>query len=181
MLKSLSRIWLFVTPWTIPCQAPLSMELSRQEYWSGLPFPSPADLPDPGIKPVSPALQAASLLTKPAGKSYVDVQGLTLIWLWSTRNSQPPLPSRVTPTTPPTHSMDHLGGRKLQCSFGERLWVGSKAPSCVLGQERSKTPVDVPFKQKAVTGTQFPSWSLAPANTLLSVCACFLSFLIKYR
>jgi len=42
-----------VTPWAIACQAPLSLEFSRQEYWSGLPFPSPGDLPDPGIRPVS--------------------------------------------------------------------------------------------------------------------------------
>ena len=41
----------FVTPWTVPSQAPLSMEFSRQEYWSGLPFPTPGDLPDPGIEP----------------------------------------------------------------------------------------------------------------------------------
>ena len=49
-----------VTPWTVACQAPLSMGFSRQEYWSGLPFPSPGDLPDPGIEPASPALQADS-------------------------------------------------------------------------------------------------------------------------
>ena len=49
------------TPWTIACQAPLSMGFSRQEYWSGLPFPSPGDLPDPGIEHRSPTLQADSL------------------------------------------------------------------------------------------------------------------------
>ena len=49
--KSLSRIWLFATLWTVACQAPLSMGFSRQEYWSGLPCPLPEDLPDPGIKP----------------------------------------------------------------------------------------------------------------------------------
>ena len=57
-MKSLSRVRLFATPWTVACQAPLSMEFSRQEYWSGLPFPSPGDLPDLGIEPMSPALQA---------------------------------------------------------------------------------------------------------------------------
>ena len=46
------------TPWTVTCQAPLSMGFSRQDYWSGLPFPSPEDLPNPGIEPRSPALQA---------------------------------------------------------------------------------------------------------------------------
>ena len=50
-----------VTPWTVAHQAPLSMEFSRQEYWSGFPFPFPKDLPDPGIEPRSPALQADSL------------------------------------------------------------------------------------------------------------------------
>ena len=50
-VKSLSRVRLFVTPWTVAYQAPLSTGFSRQEYWSGLPFPSPGDLPDPGIKP----------------------------------------------------------------------------------------------------------------------------------
>ena len=53
-----------VTPWTIAQRSPLSMGFFRQEYWSGLPFPSPGDLPSPGIKPGSPALKADSLLTK---------------------------------------------------------------------------------------------------------------------
>ena len=48
---SVTHIWLFVTPWTVPCQAPLSMEFSRQEYWNGLPFPTPGDFPDLGMKP----------------------------------------------------------------------------------------------------------------------------------
>ena len=52
-LSRFSRVQLFATPWTVACQAPLSMGFSRQEYWSGLPFPSPGDLPDPGIKPAS--------------------------------------------------------------------------------------------------------------------------------
>ena len=51
----------FATLWTVAHQAPLSMGFSRQEYWSGLPFPSPGDLPDPGIKPAFPALQVDSL------------------------------------------------------------------------------------------------------------------------
>jgi len=55
-VKLFSRVWLFVTPWTIAYQAPLSMGFSRQEYWSGLPLPSPGDLPDPGIKPRFPTL-----------------------------------------------------------------------------------------------------------------------------
>ena len=56
------------TPWTVVCQAPLSMGFPRQEYWSGLPFPSPGDLPDPGIKPASPALAGGFFTTEPPGK-----------------------------------------------------------------------------------------------------------------
>ena len=70
--KSLSCVWLFATPWTIQ-----SMEFSRPEYWSGKPFPSPADLPDPGVKPGSPALQADSLPTEsssgPGGKRLSEI------------------------------------------------------------------------------------------------------------
>ena len=64
----LSRVQCFVTPWTVVHQAPLSMGFSRQEYWSGLSFPSPGDIPDPGIERMSPALQAASSLSEPPGK-----------------------------------------------------------------------------------------------------------------
>ena len=61
----------FATLWTVAHQAPPSMEFSRQEYWSGLPFPSPGDLPDPGIKPRSPALWADTLPAEPPGKPSV--------------------------------------------------------------------------------------------------------------
>ena len=64
MLCHLSHVQLFATPWTVAHQAPLSVGISRQEYWSGLPFPSPGNLPNPGIEPVSPALQADSLLLR---------------------------------------------------------------------------------------------------------------------
>ena len=67
-VKSLSRVRLFATPWTVAYQAPPSMGFSRQEYWSGLPFPSPGDLPNPGIEPVSPALQTDTLPSEPPGK-----------------------------------------------------------------------------------------------------------------
>ena len=63
----LSCVWLFATPWIVACQAPLSMEFSRQEYWSGLPFPSPGDLLNSGIETGSPALQADSLPIEPPG------------------------------------------------------------------------------------------------------------------
>ena len=66
--ESRSRVRLFVISWTAAHQAPLSMGFSRQEHWSGLPFPSPGGLPYPGIESRSPELQADSLLSKPPGK-----------------------------------------------------------------------------------------------------------------
>ena len=68
-VKLLSRVRLFATPWTVAYQAPPSVGFSRQEYWSGLPFPSPGDLPNPGIEPGSPVLQADALPSEPPRKS----------------------------------------------------------------------------------------------------------------
>ena len=67
-MKSLSRVRLFATPWTVAYEASPSMGFSGQEYWSGLPFPSPGDLPDRGIEPGSPALQADAVRSDPPEK-----------------------------------------------------------------------------------------------------------------
>ena len=85
-----SRVRLFATPWTVAHQAPLSMGFSRQEYWSGLPFPSPGDLPNPGIEPRSPAMQADALTSEPPGK---------LIWVVISIKIRPSLWSRTYPST----------------------------------------------------------------------------------
>ena len=88
-MKSLSHVRLFATPWTVARQAPLSMRFSRQECWSGLPFPSPGDLPDPGIEPGSPALESDALTYDPPGKpktqwtrllNTIKVSILVLFW-----------------------------------------------------------------------------------------------------
>ena len=63
MCWSLICVWLFATPWPVACQAPLSIEFSRQEYWSGLPFSSLGDLPKPEVEPGSPTLPAKALAT----------------------------------------------------------------------------------------------------------------------
>ena len=68
MLTHFSRVRLFATLWTVACQDPLSMGFSRQEYWSGLPFLPPGDLPNPGIQPSSPALIGRFFTTEPPGK-----------------------------------------------------------------------------------------------------------------
>jgi len=76
----LSHVQLFGTPWTVACWAPLSMEFSRQEYWSRLSFITPGDLPDPGIKPMSLALLADSLLLSHLGSSFYNRQPINT-WL----------------------------------------------------------------------------------------------------
>ena len=82
-MKLLSHVQLFATPWTVAYQVPPSMGFSRQEYWSGLPFPFPGDLPDPGIKPRSPALQADALPSEPPGKpSVFFLYIIYLIFQW---------------------------------------------------------------------------------------------------
>ena len=68
VLSHFSHLQLFVTLWTIACQAPLSMEFSWQEYWSELLYPPPVDLSDPGMEPRSPTLQAGSLPAEPLRK-----------------------------------------------------------------------------------------------------------------
>ena len=88
--RTLSCVRLFVTPWTVALQAPLSMEFSRQEYWSGLPFPTSGDLPDTGLKPmslVSPALAGEFFITSPP---YMKAH-LHLVRLSAKSNPQPQL------------------------------------------------------------------------------------------
>ena len=87
--KSVSRVQLFVTPWTRVCLAPLSMEFSRPENWNGLPFPFPRGLPNPGIKPRSPALQEDSLPFESPGKpKNMGMGSLSLLqWIFLTQES----------------------------------------------------------------------------------------------
>ena len=78
-VKLLSHVRLFATPWAVAYQAPPSVGFSRQEYWSGLPFTSPGDLPNPGIEPGSPALQADALPSEPPGEAQKYILYLLLI------------------------------------------------------------------------------------------------------
>ena len=81
-VKLLSRVWLFATPRTVAYQASLSIEFSRQEYWIGLPFPSPGDRPDPGIERGSPALRGDTLPSEPPGKLSAKELMLLNWWCW---------------------------------------------------------------------------------------------------
>ena len=106
-VKLLSRVRLFSTPWTVANQAPPSMGFSRQEYWNGSPFPSPGDLPDPGIKPRSPSLQADALTSEPLGNYYL----LCEVWLLLF----------------PFKRQRNWGSGRWSCLFKATQWVSSGA------------------------------------------------------
>ena len=78
MLKSLSHVQLFETPWTVACQAPLSIDYSRQEYWSVLPFPPPGDLPDLRTEPAFPALAGRFFTNEPPWEAPVIILPLLI-------------------------------------------------------------------------------------------------------
>ena len=119
--------WFLVTPETVAWQAPPSTGFSRQEYWSGLPFPSPGDLPDPGIEPRSPAFQADSLLTELWGKPYlyvVEVKTLILQFWWFPHVGEHPLdilPGHWCPFTHHPHPSP-------QWSAQDRTWAHQAQP-----------------------------------------------------
>ena len=126
-VKSLSHVRLFATPWTVAYQAPLSMGFSRQEYWSGLPFPSPGDLPDPGIESRSPTLQADALTSEPPGKpsnEEVKVKSFSRVQLF------------VTPWTAAYQAPPSMGFSR------QEYWSGVPSPS--------------PFKRQCSTITLRP-------------------------
>ena len=93
MLTCLSCVQLSAISWPVAHQAPLSMGFSKQEYWSGLPCLSPGDLPNPGIEPISPPVQADSLPSEPPGKpKNTGVDSISLLqWIFPTQESNPGL------------------------------------------------------------------------------------------
>ena len=109
----LCRVWLFATVQTVAHQAPLSMEFSRQEYWSGLPFPSPEDFPNPGIEPWSPALQADSFRFELQGGPYFT-HGSVFMSVVGFKTGLPctkPIPCRFKTGWPPVNGHgSHLRG-----------------------------------------------------------------------
>ena len=104
-MKLLTRVQLFVTPWTVAYQPPLSMRFSRQQYWSGLPFPSPADLPNPGIEPGSPALQTDAIRLSHQGSPLRDQFSSLRYQFSSVAQSCPTLCDPMNHSTPglPVH------------------------------------------------------------------------------
>ena len=133
-VKSLSCVWLFTTPWTIAYQAPQSMGFSRQEYWSTLPLPSPGDLPNPGIEPEFPELQAYALPSEPQRKPLVwksmVIQGsvIAVIWLklkmWKRRVKS--RKSQIWRSSRPRLG-SHLYARHQALTLLSRQWEPSKS------------------------------------------------------
>ena len=113
MLNCSSRVWLSATLWTVARQASLSMGFSRQEYWSGLPSPSPGDLPDPGVKPRSPTLQADALTSAPPGK-HSSIPQITWIFIGRTNAKA------ETPILWPPDVKSHLIGKDLDAEKDSR-------------------------------------------------------------
>ena len=107
-VKSLSCVRLFVTPRTVACQEFPSMGLSRQEYWKELPFPSPEDLPDPGLEPGSPALQGDSLPSELPGKLRSEQQAKPPKCRQHRPPSSLPQAERLFPTSPEAEVNDSL-------------------------------------------------------------------------
>ena len=127
-MKSLSRVQLFATPWTVAHQAPPSMGFSRQEHWSGLPFPSPGDLLDTGVEPGSPALLVDSLPSEPPGKSDPMLGGSIRF-----RESGPCAPQIMSWRQPPTRE-----STRCPCVSGAHRSVHSTIGSLIthLGSTR---------------------------------------------
>ena len=126
VMLSLSHVHLFANTWIVAHQAPLSMGFSRQEYWSGLPFPSPGDLPNPGIKPRSPTLQADSLLSEPPGKHwtnstvYVKQTLSFILGLWNLDSLQQGMPMWIALCKISAHwSLTNFTCMFTTCYWGE--------------------------------------------------------------
>ena len=115
-VKSLSRVQLFATPWMVAHQVPLTVEFSRQEYGSGLPFPSPGDLPKTGIKPRFPALQAYSLPTELSGKPLIYDRPSAKIITNGEKAESLPSTIRETNKSTITSSIQHSHGSASQGS-----------------------------------------------------------------
>ena len=121
-VKSLSLFRLFATPRTVAHEAPLSMGFSRQEYWSGFPFPSSGDLPDPGVEPRSPVLQADTLPTEPPGKPICMLKGSSFLILQRGELAQREKISTETVQLRPSWNPSILTGKIKALSEVEGIW-----------------------------------------------------------
>ena len=128
---------ILVTPWTVAGQAPLSVGFSQQEYWSGLPFPPPGDLPNPGIKSGSPALQADSLPAEAPGKPmcisahvyihpfiYISIDVYFILWTMASAGSFFTMKESGFPLGKPNPTLFYSFCCSVHCFLGHRAGVG---------------------------------------------------------
>ena len=128
-VKLLSRVQLFGTPWTVAYQAPPSMGFSRQEDWSGLPFPSPENLPNPGIEPGSPTFQVDALTSEPPGKIKEYWSGLPFLSPGDLPNpgiepGSPALQADTLPSEPPGKSFRKKNKQTMLLAEDLVSWQG---------------------------------------------------------
>ena len=149
-VPSLSHVLSFATPRTAARQAPLSMEFPRQKYWGGLPFPSPGDLPHPGIEPLSPALADGFSTTEPTcTRVYVLKLILTLASLLGVSPLWEPL-AWLTPSIRWTHSLNWATQPRLGLDSG----VGASEESALLWSTRSS------LSHQPAEGRGFETWMI---------------------
>ena len=148
VVESLSHVWFFVTPWTVSHQVPLAMEFSRQEYWSGLSFPSPGTLPDRGIELESPALAGGFFTTDISGKPSRPVP-----------LSEQPLPRVVLLSTPTQTSAGGHQSISPSSTHEKSLWMESVLFKPVL---------HTPLSEKTLTWFQCETWGSATGWQLIS-------------
>ena len=163
MLIHFSCVWLFVTLWTVACQAPLSMGFSRREYWSGLPCPPPEDLPNPGIEPAS--------LTFPALAGRFSATSTTLLLLSCSVVSDPMWPHGLQHARPPCPSPSP-GVCSNSCPLSR--WCHPAISSCVVSF--SSLPSVFPsirvFSSESALRIRWPeywSFSINPSNEYLGL------------
>ena len=172
------------TPWTVALQAPLPMEFSRQEYWSGLPCPPPGEIPDPGIKPRSPALQADSLPSQTPGmicnKNSADVDSTVRWWMWllgcAALSNRSPLTSTPGSAQPRLWNQPHweLG---INISSSARCLPWGSAASLLNSTISSMTPVHLrPLLTSDPSSFLFPILPLFLLPWIMDPAALSLSF-----
>ena len=127
LLSHFSWVWLFGTPWTVACQAPLSMGFSRQEYWNGLPFPPRGDLPNSETELGSPASQADSLPSEPSNIKLKIRKNIDLIMSHTNTQSESLHPTHISPLPfNPTQTPDWNPSRTFQCPQSSKAQLSTQ-------------------------------------------------------
>ena len=155
-VQLLSRVWFFATPWTVPCQAPLSVGFSRQEYWRGLPFPSPGDLPDPAIEPHLLYWQADSLPLSHNGALIRLYMYLISIWNLCWQSKKPRKKSSEGPPPTTQQPAGHWG--LAEAEEGPPTGTNTPPPPKVERERAPRLGNHFPINARLHNHTQKWSW-----------------------